>query len=69
MKKIIFNTLVSALLMLGSSCSEDYLDLKDPNRASADTYWNMRKITGWPLMQLIPASGCRVISDGGTMPI
>lgn len=39
MKKFIQYIQISALLMLGISCSEDFLDLKDPNRASADTYW------------------------------
>ena len=33
--------LIIALLLSGifQSCSEDYLDLKDPNRESSDTYW------------------------------
>ncbi|MBN1791149.1 MAG: RagB/SusD family nutrient uptake outer membrane protein [Bacteroidales bacterium] len=39
MKKSVFYTILFGVLALGSACSEDYLDLKDPNRSSADTYW------------------------------
>ncbi len=33
--------IITVLLITGmiQSCSEDYLDLKDPNRESSDTYW------------------------------
>ena len=39
MKKLNLFTILMGMMLLAISCSEDYLDLKDPNRESADTYW------------------------------
>ncbi|MBL7112288.1 MAG: RagB/SusD family nutrient uptake outer membrane protein [Bacteroidales bacterium] len=39
MKSNRFISCLLGLLLLMPSCSEDFLDLKDPNRESSDTYW------------------------------
>ncbi len=36
--KLLITTIILSSIFLGS-CSEDFLDLKDPNRESSDTYW------------------------------
>jgi hypothetical protein len=40
-KKLI--PLLLALLVIFPACSEDFLELKDPNRESSDTYWRAEK--------------------------
>ncbi len=39
MKKIIFALIASVFIISNYSCSDENLELKDPNRESSDTYW------------------------------
>ncbi len=43
MKKHLLIIICAGIMLLMPCCSEDFLDLKDPNRESSDTYWRKEK--------------------------
>ncbi len=43
MRKNLLFILISGVLVLMPCCSDDFLDLKDPNRESSDTYWEQEE--------------------------